>query len=166
MRQSPLLLDSIFYPVSRVSANPAAPNGEMGEVEIAANILFAETRKFYVNINVEWGKPESSPYSIHCNAHAICRIAKEIQTTRAELERMAFNGAAILLSAAREHIAQITARAPYGEVFLPAIILESTDFKLAFEDSVADTLSTKAPEPESRNTTPATRSPTRSPKKK
>jgi preprotein translocase subunit SecB len=120
---TPFRLDSYFFPVVQVVANPEYRNIEEQQEQsfkifpsVAKN---GENGLYQVSVKISLLEGEEKipvPYSIQLVAFGFF----EVQPDWPEPEKMLFiNGSTILYAAAREFLITISSRGPWGAVTLP-----------------------------------------------
>jgi preprotein translocase subunit SecB len=125
MMNTPLRLDSYFFPVVQVVANPKYRNAEEQQEQpfrispsVAKN---GENGLYQVSVEISLLQGEekiSVPYSIQLVAFGFF----EVQPDWPEPEKLLFiNGSTILYAAAREFLITISSRGPWGAVTLPMV---------------------------------------------
>jgi preprotein translocase subunit SecB len=125
MMNTPLRLDSYFFPVVQVVANPKYRNAEEQQEQpfrispsVAKN---GENGLYQVSVEISLLQEEKKspvPYSIQLVAFGFFAV----QPDWPEPEKLLFiNGSTILYAAAREFLITISSRGPWGAVTLPMV---------------------------------------------
>lgn len=136
MRQSPLQLDRLFFPKTIVEARPAVDGktGEMPVPQLKAVAIVERGGTLHANLFLDWDDGSKSLYDIHVIAYATFRLREEHLVGVEVLSSAVLNATALLMSSLREHVANVSARAPHGEVFLPLIALDERDIEIHLDD--------------------------------
>lgn len=127
--KSPLILDTYFFPVAQVIANPEAPEGmDVNDIEYTIKTHLAKSKSaetYQVSVEIispPEDKKKEQAYDLHIVAVGVFRVVPDWP----DAERMLkVNGPSILYSSAREFLITITSRMPFGAVTLPAISFNS-----------------------------------------
>lgn len=125
------MLDSYFFPVAQVIANPTASEGvDVNDIKYTIKTHLAKSKSgdmYQVSVEI-FSPPEDKEdiqqaYELHIVAVGLFRVAPDWP----DPERMLrVNGCSILYSSAREFLITITSRMPYGAVTLPTISFNGT----------------------------------------
>jgi preprotein translocase subunit SecB len=103
----------------------------MPQMESTAFLSDEEDNILFANINLEWGVVESTPYHVEVSVHGRFRLPGNALDDRSSLERLIMNAVNVLIGAVREQIAKLTARGPFGEAYLPMLLISSKEVKLS-----------------------------------
>lgn len=137
MRQSPLQLEQLFFPKTIVEARPPVDGkaGEMPGPQLRAVAVVEQHQTLHANLFLDWDDGNKSPYGVHVIAYGIFRLHEEHLANVGVLSSAVLNATTLLMSSLREHVANVSARAPYGEIFLPLIALEERDIEIRLNDN-------------------------------
>jgi preprotein translocase subunit SecB len=123
MEELPLRLERYFFPHQEVRANPAHERGGKlhNQVNVNAGVGAVEGRKgafaIDLTISLDEDKSENPPYFFTINAFGILVAEGDSDIANAqELARLI--GSQLLIGAARERLADLTARGPWGQFLL------------------------------------------------
>lgn len=129
MSQTPLRLETYFFPKVQIEANPDySPKDEPEEqnVQLSVNVGLLgseqEPTRFQLTLDIEKisVKVGSLPYQILLEAVAFISVDPTIK--HPDIKRLVqINGASMLYSAARELILMVTGRGPWGSFQLPTV---------------------------------------------
>ncbi len=134
MRPSPLRLKRYFFPLSHVEANPAyAPDaGREFEIDTQLSSHIDSKQGIYaaqliITLSKDKEANLAAPYFFQLVAYAAFELAEAGQEDALIADEIkewvATEGFKILAGAAREHLAALTARGPWGEQILPVLRL-------------------------------------------
>ena len=140
MIPSPLSLKTHFFSRIEVEAQPCL-EGEPGDGLVSSHLECArheeEERCWMVQLGIKLEKEEELPaphYTYHLEIIGVFSLAEEVELKDPDTF-VKVNGAAVLYGAAREMIANLTARGPFDAVELPTVtFVDEVDAK----DSVGD----------------------------
>lgn len=140
MKISPLQLERPEYPEVSVRANPRVDEKLVDEplpIKVEAGVSFEADGRHFVYISIRQ-EDENFPYVVRLNAFSIftfdpegCRAAYKSAFNPGVIGA---NVARMLFSGARELLAFVTSRAPWGSASLPSLMIEPSDVELQFED--------------------------------
>lgn len=147
MKSSPLRLEQPEYPRISVKAIPKTSPEFMDRalpITITAGVTYDLDGRHFAHLMLRQ-EDESYPYVVEIDAFCLFSI----DTDGCKASKRPFNPSSVgvnvisvLYSSARELLAFVTARAPYGAALLDTAIIEATDVPIGFEDDkVADILS-------------------------
>ncbi len=125
MMNTPLRLDSYFFPVVQVVANPNYRDSEKQQEQpfkiVPSVVKNGENGLYQVSVEISLLQEEEKspvPYSIHLVAFGFFAV----QPDWPEPEKLLFiNGSTILYAAAREFLITISSRGPWSAVTLPMV---------------------------------------------
>ena len=131
MNPASFALEHIFYPEVAVKANPEYlrdSENPPAKPQIKISVYKVEENRFQIAMEfTQEIESESDAYDLRAHAFATFLTdpeeAEELQT-----KVVAQSGPNIVYGALREHFATITARAPWKEYYLPAVISGQEDF--------------------------------------
>lgn len=140
MKQSPLQLEGPEYPLVSVRAIPGIDGARLDAhlpVSVKAGVAYEGDGDHFAFLSIEQ-PDESYPYVVDIQAVSIFRmdavLCKEMYQNAFNPGTVAVNVARILYSSAREMLAFVTARGPYGAADLQSVIIEMSDLDIQFED--------------------------------
>src|SRR3989344_3868280 len=129
MSQTPLQLDSYFFPKVHVEASPDflpgdAPKEQDVQIDVNVGLLGSkdEPRRFQLTLDIGGvsAKDKPLPYKIEITAVAFISVDHELN--HPDIERLVqVNGASMLYSSARELVLMVTGRGPWNAFQLPTI---------------------------------------------
>lgn len=137
MRSSPLRLKELFFPQVSIKAMvPASPEAierelDLDDLEISFGFDFDATGKIAnAGLKVATKDPSSEAaqqanlYQVQIEAYANFEVISPEHTDAMAVYLRQFAAASALIGAAREQIALMTARGPWGVVMLPMISMD------------------------------------------
>ncbi|MEA9575680.1 hypothetical protein [Xanthomonas campestris] len=140
MKPSPLLLEKTEYPTISVRANPLADAKFLDvalPVSVEAGVFYELDGRHFARITLTQ-EDEKYPYTVDIEAFVMfsmdsagCAAAYKESFNPGVI---AANVARILYSGARELLAFVTARAPFGAVPIVSLLIEPPDVEVLFED--------------------------------
>ena len=133
---SPLALDTYFFPVVSVHADPQyQQETDLGRPEYSTKVVVEhdpDNSRYQVVLEIlseAENEEKRQAYRIHLVAIGFFRVDPSWPNDPIKL--LHINGASILYSAAREFLITITARGPWGQIILPSIsFIKKDDFPL------------------------------------
>ena len=139
MKPSPLQLDAPFYPLVSVKSIPA-PDHQRSEplpISLIANVAYAADGDHAAFLEIRQ-ENKKFPYVIELQVFSLFRLdsegCKEAYKEHFNPATVAANVARMLYSGAREMLATVSARSPYGPANIPSLIIEPSDIEIEFED--------------------------------
>lgn len=140
MKLSPLQLDPPEYPVvvARAMANASEESHKNPlPVVVTARVLYNSSGEHFAYVSIEQ-KDEQQPYVVQIDAFAPFRFdlegCREAYKTAFNPQVVAVNVARVLFSGARELLAVVTSRGPYGTALLPTLLIDASDVEISFEE--------------------------------
>lgn len=140
MKLSPLQLDPPEYPVIVARATPnvdEALHKSPLPIKVTARVLYDSSGEHFAYLSIEQ-KDEAHPYVLQIDAFASFRVdadgCREAYKSAFNPEVVAVNVARVLFSGARELLAVVTSRGPYGTALLPTVLLDGSDVEIGFEE--------------------------------
>lgn len=126
MPQPPLQLDRLFFTEVRVKASTAASGTpSQGQVQTTVSLFEnqANARAWQARVEIRVSPTEAQqvPYEIHLVAFGQFTISDERSDRSHAAQLVAVSGASIIYSAAREYLAVLTGRGPWGAFQLPTV---------------------------------------------
>lgn len=149
MNLSPLQLDLPEYPVVSVRAVPSI-EGEARDgalpIEVRARVLYEHSGDHFAYLSIEQND-ESYPYLLKIDVFTTFKIdvagCREAYKSSFNPAVVSVNVARLLFSGARELIAMVSSRAPYGSAKIPNLTIQPHDVDIGFEDEKMDEILTK-----------------------
>jgi len=148
MKPSPLQLNYIVYPKLSVEALPAEGDTVASaliesQVSVRARVSYKEDGEHTVIVSIthdETQTPRAYDFAVEVFARfAIDNgIAREVYKGERFPVDAAIDVSRVLFSGARELLATVSARSPYGALSLPSVILGLPDVSIRFERDPAD----------------------------
>lgn len=127
----PLKIIDYYFPECNVTLLPPTESLKIYNISKQFNISSSftiveklkETAQVQVNIQLPNDPPEEEAYNLYFNISIVGLFENLSQKENlADIEDMAhINAAAMLIGAARERIAELTAGSPYGKYIIPAL---------------------------------------------
>ena len=129
MSQTPLRLETYFFPKVQIEANPEySPKDaqEHGDVQVKMNVgLLASDQdktRFQLVLDIESIGTETGILPYRVSLGAVAFIAVDGDLKHPDIERLVqINGASMLYSAIREMVLMVTGRGPWGAFPLPTV---------------------------------------------
>ncbi|MCC5070827.1 hypothetical protein [Xanthomonas campestris] len=144
MKLSPLQLDTPQYPVVSIRAVPGVSEEMLDAplpVSVRAQVLYDSDLSHMASLSIEQND-ETQPYVVSIQVLTSFRIdierCREAYKALPNPEMVAVNIARILYASAREILAMVSARAPYGSAMLPGMTIEASDVDIKFETGKVD----------------------------
>ncbi|WP_394687846.1 hypothetical protein [uncultured Xanthomonas sp.] len=147
MKPSPLQLDAPEYTIVSVRAIPSIGQSVVDEplpIVVRAQVMYDSDGSHFAMLSIDQSD-DSRPYVISLQVLVTFRIdvdgCRQAYKSAFNPEVVAVNVARILYSGAREMLALVSSRAPYGTALLPSVMLEPSDVEMLFEtDKLEDIL--------------------------
>lgn len=144
MKLSPLQLDTPQYPVVSIRTTPGVASELIDAplpVSVRAQVLYDSDLSHLAYLTIEQND-ETQPYVVSIQALTTFRIdierCREAYKIAPNPEIVAVNIARILYAGAREMLAMVSSRAPYGSAMLPGMTIEASDIDIRFETGKVD----------------------------
>lgn len=144
MNLSPLQLDLPEYPVVSVKAMPSIGEARTNQplpLEVDARVLFDKSGDHFAFLSIQQ-QDESWPYTLQIDVYAGFRIdvdgCRQAYKSAFNPEVVSVNVARILFSGAKEMLALVSSRSPYGTAKLPTLLIQPSDVNIGFEDGHLD----------------------------
>lgn len=144
MKPSPLQLEKTEYPAISVRANPSAESKLLDvalPVKVEASVFYELDGRHFARLSLSQHN-KLYPYEVDIEAFTMFSIDA---AGCAAAYKSAFNPgviaaniARILYSGARELLAFVTSRAPYGVAPIESVIIEPQDVEIQFEENEID----------------------------
>jgi hypothetical protein len=140
MKLSPLQLDPPEYPIVVAKATPnvdEALHKTPLPIKVSGRVLYDSSGEHFAYISVEQ-KDETHPYVLQIDAYAPFKIdiegCRQAYKAAFNPEVVAVNVARVLFSGARELLAVVTSRGPWGTANLPTVLIDPSDVEIGFEE--------------------------------
>lgn len=131
MRPAEFALEHIFYPEIVVKANPDFNRDaelEQSEQKLKIQVYKLDDHRFQMAMDfVKLIESEADPYELQAFAVATF-LTNPDHTEEEQTKTLAKSGPNIIYGALRDHFATVTARAPWKEYYLPAVMIDRDDF--------------------------------------
>lgn len=128
MSAFPLRLDEYFFPVFEVAANPEYVQGtpDSGRLNVAthAGALEDGPGRYFARCDIESTAESAAGARYRLRVQCFGAFTAPSLPADAAVALVQTAGATLLVGAAREAIAGITARAPWGALLLPLVVLQ------------------------------------------
>lgn len=142
MKTSPLRLNWITYPEVSYKSNVAAQPTEIVRATISAVVRYALNGAHTCELRLSSSQDDSSHYTLVVDALAsfgfdleIARDVYKSSTPEFLATTIAVNVTRILYASAREMVAIITARAPFGSAVIESLLIEPPDVRISSDEA-------------------------------
>lgn len=131
MKPAGFVLEHIFYPEVVVRANPEysrESNNVQAEPQLRIHVYKLEENRYQMAMDfAKDARNDADAYEL--KAYVVATFLTDPdQNEELQTKVVAQSGPNIMYGALREHLATITARAPWKEHYLPAVIIDRDDF--------------------------------------
>ncbi len=139
MMLAPFQLKTIVYPEISIKAYELfdEESQELSDPPCVNFKIYTSEENYFIGMSLQVASGDSSPYDIHITAvgHFLFETEEvegltEKRTKEMKIEMIAASAPNMLYSSARDYLATLTARAPWGAYVLPSIYISDSDIQL------------------------------------